>query len=47
MYKILFIDEQKESHDDFLAYVGLSTATDIKPIVMFPKENIEETIDAI
>jgi DNA-binding NarL/FixJ family response regulator len=47
MYKILFIDEQKEAQDDFLDYVDFSTASDIKAKVMFPFNNIDETIDAI
>ena len=47
MYKILFIDEQKEAHDDFLDYVDSFSMTDIEAHTMLPYSTIEETIDAI
>jgi hypothetical protein len=47
MYKILFIDEQKEAHDDFLDYVEACTTADIEAKVMFPLNSIDETIESI
>jgi hypothetical protein len=47
MYKILFIDEQKEAHDDFLDYVDSFSMTDIDAHTIFPHSTIEATIEAI
>jgi DNA-binding NarL/FixJ family response regulator len=47
MYKILFIDEEKEAHDDFRDYVDSLLITDVEICTMFPYNTIQETIDAI
>lgn len=48
MYKILFIDEEQETFDDFLDYVEYSSTKDkIEVQTEFPLENIEEMIELI
>ncbi|MDR2650704.1 MAG: coiled-coil domain-containing protein 30 [Prevotellaceae bacterium] len=47
MYKILFIDEQKEAQDEFLDYLDYYHDIDIEAEVMFPYQNIDEMIDEI
>jgi DNA-binding NarL/FixJ family response regulator len=47
MYKILFIDEQKEYHDDFLDYVDYYPNADIVADVVFPLNNLDEMIEEI
>jgi len=47
MYKILFIDEQKESHDDFLDYVELYPDTDIEVEPMLPCPDMDKMTEVI
>jgi DNA-binding NarL/FixJ family response regulator len=48
MYKILFIDEEQETFDDFLDYVELSSTKDIiKVQTQFPLENLDEMVELI
>lgn len=48
MYKILFIDEEQETFDDFLDYVEYSSTKDkIEVQTEFPLENLEEMIELI
>ncbi|WP_432410916.1 hypothetical protein [Rasiella sp. SM2506] len=48
MYKILFIDEEKDTLDDFEDFVENFTAKEeLKPITMFPLADIEEMIELI
>lgn len=48
MYKILFIDEEQETLDDFKDYVDASSTKDnIDVITQFPLESIEEMMELI
>lgn len=48
MYKILFIDEEQDTLDDFLDYIENSSQKgNIIPIVQLPLGNLEEMIDCI
>lgn len=48
MYKILFVDEEQETFDDFLDYVELSSTKDnIKVQTQFPLENLDEMVELI
>lgn len=47
-YKILFIDEEKDSFDDFLDYVEKSTrAGEIEPITQLPLEDLDMMLERI
>lgn len=47
-YKILFIDEEKDSFDDFLNYVEKSTrAGEIEPITQLPLEDLDMMLERI
>jgi len=48
MYKILFIDEEQETFDDFLDYVELSSTKDIIEVqTQFPLEQLDEMVELI
>ncbi len=48
MYKILFIDEEQETFDDFLDYVELSSTKDnIEVQTQFPLEHLDEMVELI
>jgi hypothetical protein len=48
MYKILFIDEEKDTLDDFEEFVEKSPLkAELKPITMFPLANLDEMIESI
>jgi hypothetical protein len=48
MYRILFIDEEQETFDDFLDYVESSTTKDIIEVqTEFPLEQLEEMVELI
>lgn len=47
-YKILFIDEERDSFDDFLDYVEKSTrAGEIEPITQLPLEDLDMMLERI
>ena len=45
-YKILFIDEEKEQHDDFLDYME-KLEDHVEVSCQFPKEDLEQMIQLI
>jgi len=48
MYRILFIDEEQETFEDFLDYVEKSSTKDnIEVVTQFPLDNIDEMIEII
>jgi len=48
MYRILFIDEEQETFDDFLDYVEVSTTKDVIEVqTQFPLENLDEMVELI
>ena len=48
MYKILFIDEEKDTFDDFKDYVEMSSTKDnIEVLTEYPLDNLEEMVNLI